>query len=289
MTPPALLDEWAAVLERRPTFRGVLAPYTGILKAWARGPGVPVPSLDWSAEACGERWRRGVPLLAEAPASIPVEAMEEAVAAALGVLAAAGEDGETLRRFAEAWDGGAIEPPALFPRRGRFGSEALPVETGLSPDSLGFVAYSGLRPVLETYFADSRRHLTAGIWDLGVCPFCGSPPGFADLGEDGKRQLVCHCCGGTWGFSRLRCPYCDTRRPDELVRLQGEDREEGYLLDACGSCRGYVKSLDRRVRWNAGPALVEDWGSPHLDLLARRKEYWRAVPTLIELQRSLPA
>ena len=44
-----------------------------------------------------------------------------------------------------------------------------------------------------------------------------------------------------------------------------------------------MKELDRRLRWNAGAALVEDWGSPHLDLIARRQEYWRPIPTLIQL------
>ncbi len=283
MTSPTLLDEWAVLLERRPTFRDVLAPYGEILKAWARGPGLPIPSLRRSREECGERWHRGVPLLAEAPPSVPAEAMEEAVAAALGFLVAVGEDGEAVRRFAEGWDRRAIEPSALFPQRGRFGSATLPAQTGLSPESLGFVAYGGLRPILDAYFADCRPHLGGADWDLGICPFCGAPPGFADIGEDGKRQLVCHCCGATWAFSRLQCPYCGGRRPDEAVRLQGEDREEGYLIEACGGCRGYVKALDRRVRWNGGPALVEDWGSPHLDLVARRKEYWRAVPTLIQL------
>ena len=45
----------------------------------------------------------------------------------------------------------------------------------------------------------------------------------------------------------------------------------------------YLKELDRRVRWNGGPPAVEDWGSPHLDLVATRAGYWRPVPTLIQL------
>ena len=73
------------------------------------------------------------------------------------------------------------------------------------------------------------------------------------------------------------------------MRFQGEEREEGYLLGACQACHGYVKELDRRVRWNAGSALVEDWGSPHLDLVARRRGYWRGIPTLVQLQPSTAA
>ena len=44
-----------------------------------------------------------------------------------------------------------------------------------------------------------------------------------------------------------------------------------------------MKEIDRRQRWNARSPLVEDWGSPHLDLVARRAGYRRAVPTLLEI------
>jgi len=37
------------------------------------------------------------------------------------------------------------------------------------------------------------------------------------------------------------------------------------------------------VRWNGAGPLVEDWGSPHLDLIAVREGYWRAVPSLVQL------
>jgi len=40
---------------------------------------------------------------------------------------------------------------------------------------------------------------------------------------------------------------------------------------------------ERRVRWNAGSALIEDWGSPHFDLTAHRTGYWRPIPTLVEV------
>jgi hypothetical protein len=46
-----------------------------------------------------------------------------------------------------------------------------------------------------------------------------------------------------------------------------------------------MKELDRRVRWNGGPALVEDWGSPHFDLVAHREGYWRPLTPPLELAR----
>ena len=67
------------------------------------------------------------------------------------------------------------------------------------------------------------------------------------------------------------------------MRLEPEDRDQGYLILGCNGCKAYLKELDRRVRWNGQSALVEDWGSPHLDLVASRAGYWRPVPTLLQL------
>lgn len=286
MTYQTLQEEWRGLLERRPTFRASLAPYARILETWVAWPGDRVDPLRWTAGECQDRWRRGVPLLAETAAALPREEMEDLLSGVMEVLAAMGEETEALRRFAEAWDRGEIAPADLFPGPGRVGTSAVQQRTGLSQEALAFLAYGSLRPILEAFFAECGQHLTEGAWDLGVCPLCGAPPGYVDLLETGQRRLACHVCGAGWVFSRLRCPYCGNRNVSDLVRLQAEEADEGYLIEACKACQGYLKGLDRRVRWNAGSALVEDWGSPHLDLIAHGDGYWRAIPTLIELQRS---
>ena len=134
-------------------------------------------------------------------------------------------------------------------------------------------------------FGACRAHLVDGVWERGLCPFCGAPPGFADVAEDGRRRLACHTCGGAWTFARLGCPFCGNDRTVDLARLEAEAREEGYSVSVCKACRAYVKELDRRVRWNGGPALIEDWGSPHFDLVAHREGYWRPLTPPLELAR----
>jgi hypothetical protein len=278
-----LLQEWSELLERRPTFRDTLAPYQRILEAWSRWRAETVTPLGWSAEECRARWARGVPLLAETSPAVPPEAMEELVAAALEFLATVGSDPLALQRLAEAWDRGSVVSSDFFPRMGRFGEAGLQQELGLAPEILAFVASASLRPILDRFFADCRPHPN-DAWDLGVCPFCGAPAGFADITEEGRCLLACHVCGGAWAFRRISCPFCGNRVPQDLVRLTPEGpKEEGYFVEACKLCRGYVKSLDRRVRWNGASALVEDWGSPHLDLVALRQGYWRPVPSLVQL------
>ena len=193
------------------------------------------------------------------------------------------EDGPALQRFAEGWDRGDVGPEDLFPYR-RDGRSPR-AEVALEADVLSFLACASLRPTLETLFAACRAHLVDGVWERGLCPFCGAPPGFADVAEDGRRRLACHVCGGAWTFARLGCPFCGNDRTKDLARLEAEAREEGYSVSVCKACRAYVKELDRRVRWNGGPALVEDWGSPHFDLVAHREGYWRPLTPPLELAR----
>jgi formate dehydrogenase formation protein len=278
-----LLEEWADLLERRPTFREPLGPYRALLEAWGRWSHDGLPALRWSADECEERWRRGVPLLSEALPSIPQESLEDLVGTSLELLSGLRGHDEVVRRFVQAWDSGEVSTSSLFPAKGRIGAPSLEEGLGLSQEFLGFLACATLRPVLEMYFTECRAWVTEGGWSLGVCPLCGAPPGFGDLTENGQRRLACHVCGGGWVFSRLRCPFCGNQVAKDLVRLAAEEREEGYFISACKQCHAYVKELDRRVRWNAQSALVEDWGSPHLDLVATRAGYWRPVPTLLQL------
>ncbi|MEK7715042.1 MAG: formate dehydrogenase accessory protein FdhE [candidate division NC10 bacterium] len=279
-----LREEWTDLLARRPEFGTALASYGDILDQWARWAAGRSAPLAWARAECAERWARGVPLLAEAPPAIRADDLEELLGVVMERVVAVREDAAAgLQRLAEAWDRGEIGPAALFPAPGRVGARALEEVSGLPADLLSFLAGASLRPALGAYFSQCRQHLDEHAWEVGVCPFCGGPAAFSDVLEDGKRRLACHLCGGAWTFPRLRCPHCGTEASADLVRLEPEDRDQGYVIVACRRCNGYVKELDRRVRWNARSALVEDWGSPHLDVVAKRAGYWRALPTLLSL------
>lgn len=192
-----------------------------------------------------------------------------------------------LRRVAEAWDRRSLDPTALFPAPGGVAAPIVEAVAGSAPDMAALLAYGTLRPALEAYFALARPHLGAHDWVLGVCPFCGAPAAFSDVLEDGQRRLACHLCGGGWLFSRIKCPFCGSERSQDLLRLEPESQDQGYLIIACEACGGYLKELDRRVRWNGQSALVEDWGSPHLDLIAHRGGYRRPVPVLVGSNRAV--
>ncbi|HXG15182.1 MAG TPA: formate dehydrogenase accessory protein FdhE [Calidithermus sp.] len=278
---PDLREAWADLLHRRSAFASTLAPYEELVRVWAGAP-VDVAALDWDAGRCRERWRQGQPLLADAPPMLEREALEAVLGPVLDVVVAVrGDLAAGVQCFADAWDAGRVAPAALLPAPGRLAQ--LDPSFGLSEEAAGFVAAITLRPFLEAWFERVREHPSDGVWTLGFCPCCGAPPGFGDVLEDGRRRLACHVCGAGWIASRMICPHCGNDRSADLARLEAETADEGYFISACRRCGAYLKELDRRVRWNAGPALVEDWGSPHLDLVARRAGYRRVFPTLLEV------
>ena len=279
-----IASEWADLLTRRPTFREALEPLGRVIDTWASWSDEALVPLECTAELAKRSWANGESLLAAAQPRIDPERIEPLLEPALSLLAGIekGDEGP-LFRFMEAWDRGEIGPSSLFPAHGRIGAIDLQERCQLTQEAVAFLAVAGLRPALSAYFGRCRNVVDAGLWDQSLCPCCGAPPGFADLLEDGRRQLACHLCDTRWTFARLICPLCGNRTTDDFVRLIAEDADEGYAITACRACRGYIKEIDRRARWNAGPAIVEDWGSPHLDVIAHRQEYWRPVPTLIQL------
>jgi hypothetical protein len=281
-----LAAEWDGLLTRRSALRESLRFWTSVLSGWLRWKeGVPAP-LPWSAPECAERWERGLPLLSESDPEIPRAETEELLGPVMEQLALQGpEAAEAFQRFAVAWDAGEIGPEILLPRPGRDAVAAIGEAFGLEGRLAAFLAPAALRPALESYF-EGVRMLPDGMWTRGTCAWCGELPTYGDLMEDGRRRLCCMLCGGAWIAPRLKCPFCETWNSRDLVRLVAEGSEEGYFIEACRACRGYLKGVDRRQRWNAGSPLVEDWGSPHLDLYASSEGYWRPTPCLAHL---LPA
>lgn len=281
---PALMADWEALLGRRPALAEPLRFWTAILEGWAgwKPPAVLVP-LILSPEECRQRWQAGRSLLADSVPEIPAASVEDLLGPVMERLAADGpESVAALQRLAEAWDDGRVDATTLLPGLDRDPAIALQELFGLGSHLGAFLPVAALRPALETYFGGVRE-LPDGVWARGGCPWCGGAPAYGDLVEDGRRRLSCHVCGGAWIAARLRCPFCESWNSRDLVRLVAEDLDEGYFIEACRACHGYLKGVDRRQRWNAGGPLVEDWGSPHLDLYAAREGYWRSTPSLAHL------
>lgn len=122
--------------------------------------------------------------------------------------------------------------------------------------------------------ADRPRH-------QGHCPACGSAPIISyrkELPETngGARFLVCGLCGTNWAFNRIRCPSCHEEDPTKLPGFQS-DVHKNVRIEACETCRRYVKSLDLTLDARPLPE-VDDLVSLAMDLWAIEEGWTRLEP-----------
>jgi len=78
------------------------------------------------------------------------------------------------------------------------------------------------------------------------CPYCGSLPLVGVLrpeGEGAKRSLACSFCRTEWDYLRIACPVCDERREEKLC-VYTAPKFEAVRVEACGTCRAYIITVD---------------------------------------------
>jgi FdhE protein len=93
-----------------------------------------------------------------------------------------------------------------------------------------------------------------------------------------RRSLVCSRCAREWDFPRILCPRCREERPEKLPRFAAEEIP-WVRLEACDSCRRYLKAIDLSRNPAAEP-LVDELGATPLDLAARERGYEKIAPNL---------
>jgi FdhE protein len=124
--------------------------------------------------------------------------------------------------------------------------------------------------------------------DDGVCPFCGGAPQVSILeapsgppAEGGGRRLLCATCLTEWPFRRVRCAHCGEEDEHKLSYFRGGEPDH-LRVDACESCRRYVKTVDLTRLGLAVPLVDEVMGAP-LDLWAREHGYDKIELNLLGL------
>jgi FdhE protein len=115
------------------------------------------------------------------------------------------------------------------------------------------------------------------------CPFCSGRPWIAARrgapeSDGAQRYLGCALCGGQWMVNRLRCPACCEENPDKLPCFRSE-RYPAARIEACETCRSYVKSLDLTEDGRLIPE-VDDLVSLGMDLWAIEQGFTRIEPGL---------
>jgi formate dehydrogenase maturation protein FdhE len=144
------------------------------------------------------------------------------------------------------------------------------------------------RAILRPY-AETLRSLPVPpdrIHKRGRCPFCGGLPWVGarregSLMEGAKRMLGCALCGGEWQFGRILCPSCLEEDPVKLPSFSAE-RHPAVRIEACETCRRYVKTLDLSEDARPIPE-VDDLVSLSMDLWAVEQGLERIEPGLAGL------
>jgi formate dehydrogenase accessory protein FdhE len=155
-----------------------------------------------------------------------------------------------------------------------------------APASAGAAATFVVEAVLQPF---------AEVWaaGAGACPAgpdgltCGRCGGRAlaglmrERGHGAGRSLVCGFCASEWSVPRVVCPGCGESRVDALPVFR-DGAQPDVRIDACDTCRVYVKSIDLSVQGRA-ELLVDDLATAPLDLWAAAQGYTRPRPNLLRL------
>ncbi len=155
-----------------------------------------------------------------------------------------------------------------------------------SPSDTQFFAKSVLQPYVhwlaESGTAPTGRELAGG---QRTCPFCGGRPQLSFLqskesnSESGTRDLLCATCLTSWEFRRVVCANCGEERPAKLGYFHSPEFD--YVrIEACDSCRHYIKGIDLTRLGLAVPLVDEIYAAP-LDLWAREHGYTKIELNLV--------
>ena len=116
------------------------------------------------------------------------------------------------------------------------------------------------------------------------CPYCSGPPVVSvlrDAAHGSRRTSVCAVCFGEAAAPRLGCVSCGETDVDKLPVFRTESTDPARI-DACDSCKGYVKTIDL-TRDAMACLIADDLASVSLDLWAREQGYHRVRPNLLRL------
>jgi FdhE protein len=132
--------------------------------------------------------------------------------------------------------------------------------------------YMFLQPYAE-YLADQSEPAPPRE-TFGTCPFCTARPIAGVLrpeGDGGKRSLVCSLCATEWNIGRIVCPACGEETVEKLAVYTAEQFPH-VRVEACDTCRYYIKTVDLTKDGHAVP-VVDELATIPLNLWAREHEH----------------
>jgi len=152
-------------------------------------------------------------------------------------------------------------------------AQKLSTENGISEQAVTFLAHMAARVVLERRGRDWAELLKDFAWDKGFCPVCGSAPMVARIDEGiTKRWLACSQCGTEWTFSRVICPFCNSRNQKTMDYFFIQDKEQESTF-VCTQCKHYLITLNKVSELTEFQGEITALSLVHLDVLMQEKGY----------------
>ena len=137
------------------------------------------------------------------------------------------------------------------------------------------------RVLLQANAAGSDRRSRPASGVASLCPLCAEKPVAAVLrpaGIGGARFLLCGLCFTEWEHACNLCPNCGEADAEKL-RVYTDEEFPHVRVEACRSCRVYLKWIDLTLDGRAVPE-VDEIASVVLDL-------WAADHGFTKLQTNL--
>ena len=134
------------------------------------------------------------------------------------------------------------------------------------------LAWIFLQPQAE-YLADHNGHIP-GQEAMAVCPFCSRKPIVGVLrreGDGAKRSLICSMCATEWTYGRIICPACGEEAVEKLA-IYTASQFDHVRVEACDTCRHYIKTVDLTKNGHAVP-VVDELATMPLNLWAQQRGY----------------
>ncbi|MEA1968306.1 MAG: formate dehydrogenase accessory protein FdhE [Thermodesulfobacteriota bacterium] len=151
--------------------------------------------------------------------------------------------------------------------------ESFSKENDIDKKNLEFLLYNSLKPCIVKGSEQVSKYLkNHDTQDQGFCPVCGSSPGVSILADNGARSFACSFCWHKWETERIFCPYCNTKKSENLSYIYVEN-EKGIRGDVCNKCMKYIKTLDTREYNHDIYLPMELLGAIPLDMKINQEGY----------------
>lgn len=234
------------------------------------------PVLSCSQVPSTAQTEHGFPLLQASNLEVDRAAAEALLQGLISILQRHGREGQAeLERLAQALEAGQLDPASLFGayvERNRYPLVKTAEELKVAPALLEYVIGLACSFALHQAREDGLEAPAPQGQQL-YCPLCGGAPTMGELvGEEGRMALHCGTCGQSWPAARRQCSGCGNRDEASLEYFTAGE-EQGYRVNICRQCWGYLKVVDSRLAGTELPMDLEDLATLHLDLLAQREGF----------------